>query len=238
MSKNKLTKFKEMEAFPNVVQPGVKGMMRYDSEYKGKWNSVFFKKNNPIVLELGCGKGEYTVGLAERYPGKNFIGIDIKGARIWKGAKYALENNLKNVAFLRTRIDFIDYFFDNNEVSEIWIPHPDPQKKKPNKRLTSPFFLTKYQKIIKDNAIIHLKTDSFNLYQYTLDVINANSLELIEYYEDIYGAKLNNEVTQIKTFYEQMFLEEGSKITYIKFRLVKNRNLKIPPLREIPGYKY
>jgi len=145
---------------------------------------------------------------------------------------------LTNVCFLRTRVDIIKNFFAENEVSEIWIPHPDPQKKKPNKRLTSAYFLTLYQEIVKDNAIINLKTDSYNLYQYTLNVIEANSLEILESYSDIYSENLQNEITQIKTFYEQMFLETGVKITFLKFRLNKNKKLINPPKIEIKGYKY
>lgn len=238
MSKNKLTKFKEMESFPNVIQPHIKDVLWKDYYLKGRWNKDIFKNNNPIVLELGCGKGEYSIGLALRYPEKNFIGIDIKGARIWKGAKYALEKNITNVRFLRTRIDFIQNFFAENEVSEIWIPHPDPQRKKPNKRLTSAYFLSLYQSFVIDKAFINLKTDSYNLFQYTLKVAETNSLEIVESYEDIHSANLENEITQIRTFYEQMFLEEGSKITFLKFRLDKNKKLQNPPKIEIIGYKY
>ncbi len=238
MSKNKLQKFAEMKTFHNVLQPPVKGLIKDDFFLKGLWNEKVFENDNPIVLELGCGKGEYSVGLAQRYPDKNFIGIDIKGARIWKGAKTAIELGLKNVFFLRTKVDFIDKFFAENEVSEIWIPHPDPQPKKPRKRLTSPQFLTLYQKIIVDNAKIHLKTDNYNLHIYTRDVLSANNIQPIEFYEDIYAAKLNNEVTEIKTFYEKMFLSEGTKITYVSFRLDKRMKIIEPQKREVEGYKY
>lgn len=238
MSKNKLAKFKEMESFPNVIQQPIDESIWQDHYLKGKWNKEIFKNENSIVLELGCGKGEYSIGLAQKYPEKNFIGIDIKGARIWKGAKYVIENNLTNVCFLRTRIDFIQNFFAENEVSEIWIPHPDPQKKKPNKRLTSAYFLSLYQKFITDNALINLKTDSYNLFQYTLKVAETNSLEIVESYEDIHSANIENEITQIRTFYEQMFLKEGVKITFLKFRLDKNKKLQNPPKIEITGYKY
>jgi len=238
MSKNKLQKFAEMKTFHNVLQPPVKGLIQEDYFLKGLWNEKVFENNNPIVLELGCGKGEYTVGLAQRYPDKNFIGVDIKGARIWKGAKTAIELGLKNVYFLRTKVDFIDKFFAEDEISEIWIPHPDPQPKKPRKRLTSSHFLKLYQKIIKNDAIIHLKTDNYNLHIYTRDLLAANGIEPIESYEDIYAENLNNEITEIKTFYEKMFLSEGTKITYVSFRLDKRTNILQPPKRQVQGYKY
>ncbi|MEA3452503.1 MAG: tRNA (guanosine(46)-N7)-methyltransferase TrmB [Bacteroidota bacterium] len=238
MSKNKQQKFTEMAQFKNVLQPPIKGLLTKDYKYKGKWNEEIFKNSNPIVLEIGCGKGEYSVGLAQKYPNKNFLGIDIKGARIWKGAKRAIELNLKNVFFLRTKIDFLVRFFENEEISEIWIPHPDPQPKKPKKRLSSAHFLSIYQNIIKNNALIHLKTDSHLLHYYTLDMLKANNIETIEEYNDIYDANLENEITQIQTFYEQMFLKESSKITYLNFRLNKTLRLINPPTKEIVEYKY
>ncbi len=238
MSKGKHQKFLEMKQFSNVLQPPTKGLITQDHPLKGKWNEQIFHNNNPIVLEIGCGKGEYSVGLAQKYPDKNFIGIDIKGARIWRGAKTALESNLKNVFFLRTKADFIERFFADDEVSEIWIPHPDPQPKKPNKRLTSPFFLSAYQKIIENNALIHLKTDSFLLHQYTKDLLLFNKIDIVESFDDIHSADIDNEITQIKTFYEQMFLNEGTKITYLSFRLDKKLSIKAPAFKEIIGYKY
>ncbi len=238
MSKNKLEKFAEMEQFDIVLQPSIKGLILDDDELKGNWHKQIFKNDNPIVVEVGCGKGEYTVGLAEKYSDKNFIGIDIKGARIWRGAKTAIEKGLKNVFFLRTKVDFITRFFANNEVSEIWIPHPDPQPKKARKRLTSPQFLTLYQQIIVQNGIVHLKTDNAFLYYYTSDLLKANNIELIESYNDIHSASLDNEITQIKTFYENMFLNEGSKITYLSFRLDKNKTIVAPPSKDIANYKY
>ena len=238
MSKGKHQKFLEMEHFSNVLQPPSKGLITQDHYLKGKWNKEIFDNNNPIVLEIGCGKGEYSVGLAQRYPHKNFIGIDIKGARIWRGAKTALENNLNNVFFLRTKVDFIQSFFAADEVSEIWIPHPDPQPKKVNKRLSSAYFLSAYQKIIRNNALIHLKTDSFLLYQYTKDLLLANKIDIVEAFDDIHSADIDNEITQIRTFYEQMFLNEGTKITYLSFRLDKKLNIVDAPFKEIDRYKY
>lgn len=238
MSKNKQKKFDEIEQFNNVLEPPSQGLINQNYHLKGKWNEVIFKNNNPIVLEIGCGKGEYSIGLAQKYPEKNFIGIDIKGARIWRGAKTAIEKNLSNVFFLRTKIDFIDRFFENDEISEIWIPHPDPQPKKPQKRLTSSLFLSLYQKILKNDSLIHLKTDSHLLHHYTKDLLSANNIELIECYDDIYSADLENEITEIKTFYEQMFLEVGTKITYLSFRLCKTQKIIDPPFKGIDGYKY
>lgn len=238
MSKGKLKKFEEMETFKNVLQPSMKGLVTQDHKLKGKWSSEIFKNNNPIILEIGCGKGEYSVGLAEKYPKKNFIGIDIKGARIWRGAKTAIEKNLKNVFFLRSKIDFLDKFFAENEVSEIWIPHPDPQPKKTRKRLTSDYFLSLYQKVIVDNALIHLKTDSAKLYNYTLDLLDENNIKPIKKYNDIHSANLNNEINNIKTFYENMFLQEGQKITYLSFRLNKNKTIIAPSKKEVENYKY
>jgi tRNA (guanine-N7-)-methyltransferase len=195
---------------------------------KGKWNSDFFKNDHPIVLELGCGKGEYTVGLAQRYPHKNFIGVDIKGNRIWLGAKQALDSNMSNVAFMRTRIDFIEAVFDKNEVSEIWItfPDPQPQKTRARKRLTSPPFLNRYKNILAPGGLIHLKTDSFLLYEYTLEVIKENNYQLLEHTNDLYGKRDIThfgddlgEVGAIKTFYEKKFSDLGFKINYIRFRM-------------------
>ncbi len=238
MGKNKLAKFTEMQHFDNVMQPSMKGLIETDNQLKGKWHKEIFGNENPIVLELGCGKGEYTVGLAKRYPEKNFIGVDIKGARIWRGAKTAVEEGLKNVFFLRSKIDFIDKFFAENEVSEIWIPHPDPQPKKPNKRLTSPYFIALYQKMCKDDSIINLKTDSAELYIYTLDLLNANEVETIENFDDIHSAGIKNEITEIQTFYEKMFLDEGSKITFLSFRLDKNKQFVAPKDKQLKNYKY
>lgn len=230
MSKNKLSRFAEMKTFPNVIEPEFGEVFNKDYRLKGKWHQAVFKNDNPIVLELGCGKGEYTVNLAHRYPGYNFIGIDIKGARMWRGAKTAVEENIPNAVFLRTRIDFITSFFDKDEVTAIWITFPDPQPKKGRKRLVSTKFLTRYQQIIRDNATIHLKTDNSNVYQYTLAIIRENKLNLRHAENDIHA--LNNseleEVRKIQTFYEKQFLEENKKIKYIAFKLDKHQNLKEP----------
>lgn len=230
MSKNKLTRFAEMKAFPNVIEPEFVEVFNKDYHLKGKWHQAVFKNDNPIVLELGCGKGEYTVNLARRYPGYNFIGIDIKGARMWRGAKTAVEENIPNAVFLRTRIDFITSFFEKDEVTAIWITFPDPQPKKARKRLVSTKFLTRYQQFIRDDATIHLKTDNSNVYQYTLAIIRENKLNLRYAENDIHA--LNNseleEVRKIQTFYEKQFLEENKKIKYIAFKLDKHQNLKEP----------
>ena len=219
MSKNKLEKFAELKKFKNVIQPNIKGTYSVDFELKGKWNENYFENNNPITLELGCGKAEYTIFLSQKYKNQNFIAVDIKGARIWKGAKEALEKNLNNTVFLRTRIDLINAFFDKNEVNEIWIPFPDPQAKKQNKRLTSPHFLNLYKKFITKDCIIHLKTDSFPLYEYTLEMLEYNKIKPIIHSNDLYSSIINEDLTEVKTFYEKQFISQGKKITYIKFRI-------------------
>jgi tRNA (guanine-N7-)-methyltransferase len=188
---------------------------------KGNWNKVFFKDDQPIVLELGCGKGEYTVNLGEKFPDKNFIGIDIKGNRIWRGGKTAIELGLTNVGFLRIQIEHIEYFFEKNEVSEIWITFPDPQPKykTERKRLTSPAFLDRYRKLLKPNGIIHLKTDSRFLFDYTLKVLKEQNLPVNKSSADIYKEFPDEEVLKIQTFYEKKFLKQGIPITYLNFNL-------------------
>jgi tRNA (guanine-N7-)-methyltransferase len=220
-----------MKTFPNVIEPAFSEVFRKNYHLKGKWNEDFFGNKNPIVLELGCGKGEYTVNMARHHPDHNFIGIDIKGARMWRGAKTAKEESLPNVAFLRTRIDFITSFFAEDEVKEIWVTFPDPQPKKARKRLISTKFLTYYQNFIRNNATIHLKTDNNNLYLYLLQIIRENNLKLIHAEKDIHGVnnKKLDEIRNIKTFYEKQFLEENKKIKYLAFKLNKNLNLKEPP---------
>lgn len=221
-SKNKLKRFKENETFANVIQPEREEVLAGAFALKGKWASDFFKNENPIVLELGCGKGEYTVNLAKANPHKNFIGIDIKGARFWRGAKTALEQGVPNVAFLRIQIELIETFFDQNEVSEIWITFPDPQikYKRTKHRLTNATFLERYKQILVPEGCIHLKTDSEFMHGYTLGLLHGAGHKVLYANHHIYkneGAP--KEVTSIQTFYEQQYLNEGKAITYICFQL-------------------
>ncbi|MFH0865607.1 MAG: tRNA (guanosine(46)-N7)-methyltransferase TrmB [Bacteroidota bacterium] len=220
MTKRKLQKFAELGTFENVFQPKNVDFIYNGFFLKGKWASEYFINSNPVILELGCGKGEYTTGLAEKYPGKNFIGIDIKGERLWKGSKTALDKKINNVAFIRTQIEHINYFFNKDEVSEIWITFPDPQPNKPKtkKRLISPKFLDRYMKILVPGGIIHLKTDNVPLFDYSLDVIKNAGHNLLYKTHDLYGNELIDDVLSIKTFYEKMFLEEGLPICYLKFQ--------------------
>ena len=221
-SKNKLKRFKENETFQNVFQPTREEVVSNQFPLKGKWNSDFFKNENPIVLELGCGKGEYSVGLAERSPNKNFIGIDIKGARFWRGAKTAVENGLHNVAFLRSQIELIEHCFAQNEVAEIWITFPDPQikYKRTKHRMTNATFLENYKKILQPNGLMHLKTDSEFMHGYTLGLLHGAGHEVLYANHNIYkneGAPA--EVTEIQTFYESQYLEVNKPITYIQFKI-------------------
>ena len=221
-SKNKLKRFSENETFTNVFQPTREEVVGDQFPLKGKWNSDFFKNDNPIVLELGCGKGEYSVGLAERFPEKNFIGIDIKGARFWRGAKTAVESGMNNVAFVRTQIELIHHIFAENEISEIWITFPDPQikYKRTKHRMTNAEFLERYKKILKPSGLMHLKTDSEFMHGYTLGLLHGLGHEVIYANHNIYkneGAPA--EVTGIQTFYESQYLEVNKPITYIKFRI-------------------
>ncbi len=221
-SKNKLKRFSENETFSNVFQPTREEVVGNEFPLRGKWNSEFFKNDNPIVLELGCGKGEYSVGLAERFPEKNFIGIDIKGARFWRGAKTAVESCMNNVAFVRTQIELINHIFAENEVSEIWITFPDPQikYKRTKHRMTNAEFLERYKKILKPSGLMHLKTDSEFMHGYTLGLLHGLGHEVIYANHNIYkneGAPA--EVTGIQTFYESQYLEVNKPITYIKFRI-------------------
>ena len=224
MGKNKLARFAENKILPNVFQP-TRDEALDNYPLKGKWRSEVFKNHNPIVLELGCGKGEYSVGLAKSFPDKNFIGIDIKGARFWFGAKEAVEKNLNNVAFLRTQIELVDCFFDHDEVDEIWITFPDPQIKyrRTKHRMTHPDFLDRYKKILKKDGIVHLKTDSEFLHGYTLGLLQGQGHEIISAHHDIYGAPEYEPGTpllrEIKTYYEGLFSAKGKTITYLKFRI-------------------
>ncbi len=219
-SKNKLKRFKENETFKNVIQPTREEVVDNFS-FKGKWNT-FFNNNNPIVLELGCGKGEYTIALAQKNPNKNFIGIDIKGARFWRGAKTAIEENLENVAFIRTQIELVDFIFAENEVDEIWITFPDPQIKyqRTKHRMTNSEFLKKYHKILKEGGIMNLKTDSEFMHGYTLGLLHGEGHEILHANHNVYkneGAP--EEVMATQTFYEKQYLEKGKPITYIQFKL-------------------
>ena len=219
-SKNKLKRFKENETFKNVVQPS-REVVLSGFQHRGKWHT-FFGNNNPIVLELGCGKGEYTVGLARMNPNKNFIGIDIKGARFWRGAKTALEEELTNVAFLRSQIEMVDLLFGPEEVSEIWITFPDPQikYKRTKHRMTNTDFLKKYQQILKPNGLLHLKTDSEFMHGYTLGLLHGLGCEVIYANHDVYKNEGSpKEVLNLQTFYENQYLEIGKPITYIQFRI-------------------
>ncbi|MBT6013634.1 MAG: tRNA (guanosine(46)-N7)-methyltransferase TrmB [Flavobacteriales bacterium] len=220
MAKNKLKKFSYMEKLPHVIQPETYEM-KEDIPLKGKWIGGFFKNDNPIVLELGCGKGEYSVELAERYPNKNYIGVDIKGNRMWVGAQDSFEKKLNNIAFLRIRIENIIKCFAENEVSEIWITFPDPQikRKRQSKRLTHPDFLKRYRTFLSEDTVINLKTDSQFLYGYTLGIIEGEGHELLDCTNDLYNVNQTRENLEIKTHYEKIYLEKGTQITYIKFRL-------------------
>ena len=221
MGKDKLRKFAENLTFKCMVQPEFDDIFHKDHPLKGKWHEEFFHNNNPIILELGCGRGEYTVALAERNPDKNYIGIDIKGARMWRGAKTATEQKMQNVAFVRTRIEFINSFFGEGEISEIWITFPDPQLKtrRAKKRLTAPLFLERYAQMLSEDGVINLKTDSQHLFAYTSAVIDHFSLPCEVANDDIYGSGYADEVLSVKTAYEQMFLERGLPITYTRFSL-------------------
>jgi tRNA (guanine-N7-)-methyltransferase len=221
-SKNKLKRFKENETFSNVIQPTREEITNKEFHLKGKWAKEFFKNDLPIVLELGCGKGEYSVGLAKMYPEKNFLGIDIKGARFWRGAKTAVEEEMNNVGFLRTQIELIDLIFAENEVDEIWITFPDPQikYKRTKHRLTNTEFLQKYKKILKPDGVVNLKTDSEFMHGYTLGLLHGEGHEILHANHDVYKNEYSpEEVIGIQTFYENQYLEENKKITYIKFRV-------------------
>ena len=227
MGKNKLARFAEMDTFNNVIQPDTEGAFGKDHPVKGKWRSDIFGNASPVILELGCGKGEYTLGLSARFPDNNYIGIDIKGARMWRGAKTAFENKVSNVAFLRTRIEYIESYFAENEIDEIWITFPDPHtgKRNSNKRLTCPWFLNIYRSFLKDKGIVHLKTDNADLFHYTRNLAEGNNLQVIYSTRDLYADKTGDEILSIKTHYENHFLAEGLKIHYLAFRLEKNRTI-------------
>ena len=222
MAKNKLFKFDEITKMDHVLEPSVEMTLNNEIDYKGDWHSRFFKNDNPIILELGCGKGEYAVGLASKYPNENFIAVDIKGNRIYIGAKEAQEEGLNNIYFLRTKIDFIDYYFEENEVDEIWLTFSDPQPNKPNKRLTSKTFIERYRKFLKPGGIIHLKTDSDLLFRSTEVQIAEHKYNCLFSTWDLYGdldelPLASQDILKIKTHYEELFTKRGSQIKYCKF---------------------
>ena len=238
MGKGKLAKFADMRTYPHVFEP--QGSFREDVpfEMRGCWNSSFFHNDGPIVLELGCGHGEYTVGLAGLFPDKNFIGVDIKGARMWSGAKQSLETGMKNVAFLRTNIELIDRFFAPDEVSEIWLTFPDPQMKKATKRLTSTLFMERYRRILKPGGKIHLKTDSNFMYTYTCAMVDHNHLPVEFRTDDLYASGDADHILSIKTHYEQQWLERGKSIKYIVFELPLEGELSEPDVEiELDDYR-
>lgn len=221
-SKNKRKRFQDNESFSNVIQPSRENLIADQFRYKGKWRTAFFNNELPLVVELGCGKGEYSVGLAERFPEKNYVGVDIKGARFWRGAKTALEKELDNVAFIRTHIELIEHVFDKHEVDEIWITFPDPQikPKREKHRLTNAAFLERYKKILQPDGLIHLKTDSEFMYGYTQGLLKGLKQEVVYEHPDIYNNyELKGPLTEIQTFYEKQFLSENKPITYLQFKL-------------------
>lgn len=239
MGKNKLKKFDDMNGYHHVFQYPFAVLKEKGFELKGNWNKDFFKNDNPIVLELGCGKGEYAVGLARKYPNKNFIGIDIKGARMWSGAKASLEEGLNNVAFLRTNIELIPHFFGENEISEIWITFPDPQMKKTTKRLTSTRFMQLYLELLKPEGLIHLKCDSNFLFTYTEEMVKANNFPVNFLTRDLYHSDINDDVLlSIQTYYEQQWIERGIDIKYICFTPQKRDEFIEPEVEiELDSYR-
>ena len=250
MGKNKLKKFAEMETFSNVFQCGAQEMRVLQEQnaqlstlhpqlpLAGKWREQFFHNSNPIVLELGCGRGEYTVGLARKYPEKNFIGVDIKGARMWAGAKEAETDGLKNVAFLRTNIEIISAFFAKDEVDEIWITFCDPQMKKATKRLTSTYFMQRYQQFVRPDGLIHLKTDSPFLYTYTSEMLRLNAYPVLADTDDLYGEisdfkfQISNfkDARALQTHYEKQWLDRGMTIKYLEWQLTPKASFEEPTI--------
>ena len=235
MSKNKLSKFAEVHALPNVVEVSYAELLKGPYELRGKWSSQFFGNDFPVVLELGCGKGEYTVGLAENFPEKNFIGIDIKGSRIWTGATAAHERGLKNAGFLRTYVELLPSFFGPDEVSEIWITFPDPQMKKGRKRLTSTKLLAHYCKVMK-RELFTSKQITF-LYQYTSALVHLNGFKVVAETDDLYASAYADEIMGIKTYYEQQWLSRGFTIKYLKF-IPHAENLIEPDLGIMGQYEF
>ena len=243
-TKNKLAKFADMATYPNCLQYSFEQLQAEGFPLKGRWHEEYFHNQHPIVLELGCGKGEYTVGLAQRYPDKNFIGIDIKGARMWTGATQALHERMDNVGFLRTHIEIIDHFFAPDEVQEIWLTFSDPQMKNPRKRLTSTWFMERYRKFLTDGGFIHLKTDSNFLFTYTSYMVEKNHLPVVVKTTDLYAPIATGtdaaikEAASIQTYYERMWLSRGLNIKYMKFCLPHEGQLEEPDVEiELDDYR-
>ena len=232
MSKNKLAKFAEMETFDNVFQVSSQNIKSGNADFhlKGRWKADFFKNNNPITLELGCGKGEYTIGMAQMFPDRNFIGIDIKGARMWTGATQSSKLGLKNVAFVRTDIEMLTHFFGNDEIDEIWLTFPDPQMKKVTKRLTSTNFMRLYQQFLVPDGLLHLKTDSNFMFVYTTEMIKTNNYNTVSWVDNLYISEIENSVLEIKTYYEQQWLSRGMTIKYLCFKVDKKETFLEPDI--------
>ena len=233
MSKGKLQKFADMARYPHVFEYPYSVADDVPFAMRGRWREEFFHNTNPVVLELGCGRGEYTVGLAEMFPEKNFIGVDIKGARMWTGATDSLRKGMKNVAFLRTNIEIIDRFFAKDEVQELWLTFSDPQMKKATKRLTSTYFLERYRRFLSDGGLVHVKTDSNFLFTYTRLLLEANHLPVEVMTDDLYHSGQADEILSIRTYYEQQWLDRGIDIKYIRFRL-PHEGMLVEPDVEIP----
>lgn len=238
MGKNKLEKFADMASYPHVFEYPYSVVDDVPFEMRGNWHKQFFKNDHPIVLELGCGRGEYTVGLGRLFPDINFIGVDIKGARMWTGATESLEAGMHNIAFLRTNIEIIDRFFAPGEVSEIWLTFSDPQMKKATKRLTSTFFMERYRKFLINEGLVHLKTDSNFMFTYTRFMIEKNQLPVDVLTEDLYHSGMADEILGIRTYYEQQWLDRGLNIKYIKFHLPQTGELQEPDIEiELDEYR-
>ena len=242
MGKGKLAKFADMEQYSNVFQYPFSTYDEHPFTMQGQWRQQYFGNDHPIVLELGCGKGEYTVALARQYPQMNFIGVDIKGARMWTGATEALNEGLRNVAFLRTNIEIIDRFFSQDEVQEIWLTFSDPQMKNPRKRLTSTYFMERYRKFLVDGGVIHLKTDSNFLFTYTALMVEKNRLPILEQTDDLYHSShlspLTSRLLSIQTYYESMWIARGLNIKYLKWQLPREGALEEPDVEiELDDYR-
>ncbi len=238
MGKGKLAKFADMREYPHVFEYPYSVVDNVPFPMKGHWGETFFKNDRPIVLELGCGRGEYTVGLGRLFPEKNFIGVDIKGARMWTGATESLQAGMTNVAFLRTQIEIIDRFFAEGEISEIWLTFSDPQMKKATKRLTSTYFMERYRRFLTDRGLVHLKTDSNFMFTYTKYMIEHNHLPVEVMTEDLYHSGMADEILSIRTYYEQQWLDRGLDIKYIRFRLPHEGMLAEPDVEiELDDYR-